>query len=281
MLVRVPRGATIIWGGVDTEDFEFATVRMDRDRFVTVDFVRPTITPSPTPAVLDLHGDTFDTATFVFESYTSGAINPSDDSDFFGFSALAGTTYTIEVILDTHSDTELILYDSRGNLLDDDDDGGGDGGSLLEWTAPITGDYYVEVRSFDRSLDAGSYTLYLEITSLPRTLSGYYVGPETSDADGSSAEFRLDVQERDGTVTGFVEVSLPHIGDSDILNGTFSGNVLTFDTAFSYIGDRYECSYAAHRQPDQQTLIGIYDCIVVGSTFNDTGTYTPQPYGKG
>ena len=155
-----------------------------------------------------------------------------------------------------------------------DDDGGRDGGSLLEWTAPFTGDYYVEVRSFDRSFDTGSYSLSLEITSLPGTLSGFYVGPETSDVDGSSAEFRLDVQERDGTVTGFVEVSLPHIGDSDVLNGTFSGNVLTFDTAFSYSGDRYECSYAAQRQPDQQTLIGIYDCIVVGSTFNDTGTYT-------
>ena len=98
-------GATIIWGGVDTEDFEFATVQMDRDRFVTVDFVLP--------RVVDSHGDFLGNATPISAGVTPGAIDPSDDLDFFRFSAQAGTTYTIEVILDTHSDTELILYDPQ------------------------------------------------------------------------------------------------------------------------------------------------------------------------
>ena len=373
-------GATIIWGGTDTADLDFATVQMDRDRFITVDFVPPP--PTPTPLVLDLHGDSIDTATSIFPGRTSGAINPANDLDFFGFFAEAGTTYTIEVLLDTHPDTVLKLYDSRGNFLEENDDAEGLGnGSRIEWTAPSTGEYYVEVysfdqsskrgfynlslssfvpeppvtpislglttgsidtpgeldeflfsaeagttytievlldthpntvltlydslgnfleenddaeglgngsriqwtapaagdyylavRSFDRDAHTGSYQLYLEATSLPAALSGFYVGSETSDTDGSTAPWEMDIQETDGTVTGYVDVFPPHIGDSDILNGFFSGNNLSFDTAYSNRGDQYRCSYFGQRQPDQQTLIGEYDCFVVGSTFTDTGS---------
>jgi len=145
-------GATIVWTGVDTEGFESATVQMSRDRFVAVDILP-----------LDLHSDSRFGATPISAGLTSGAIDPPGDLDFFQFSAQAGSTYTIEVILDTHPDTMLIVYDSRGNWLDEDDDGGPSGGEHLEWTAPSAGEYYLEVRSFDQSFDTGSYTLSINV----------------------------------------------------------------------------------------------------------------------
>ena len=95
--------------------------------------------------VRDDHGDTRQSATSISAGLISGAIDPPSDLDYFRFSAQAGATYTIEVLLDTHPDTGLALYDSRGNFLEENDDGDGmDGGSRLEWTAPASGDYYLE-----------------------------------------------------------------------------------------------------------------------------------------
>ena len=71
-----------------------------------------------------------------------------------------------------------------------------------------------------------------------------------------------------------MDVFPPLIGDSDILNGIFSGSTLNFNTAFEYGGDQYQCSYYGQRLPDQQTLIGEYDCSIPGSTFTDTGSWT-------
>ena len=110
----------------------------------------------------DEHGDSLQSATSISAGLISGAIDPPSDLDYFRFSAQAGATYTIEVLLDTHPDTGLALYDSRGNFLEENDDGDGmDGGSRLEWTAPATGDYYLEVYSYYSESDTGTYTLSL------------------------------------------------------------------------------------------------------------------------
>ena len=222
----------------------------------------------------DRHGDTCQNATSISTGLHPGAIDPPSDKDYFHFSAQAGTNYTIDVLLGTHTDTVLTIYDSLCNWMDSNDDASEtDTGSHLEWTAPSTGDYYLEVSSFDMATSTGSYTLSLEVTSPPVTLSGFYAGTETSDAEGTSAEFLLTLQETDGTVTGFVQIAEPHVGTAPILDGNFFGETLSFDTGFSEGQDQFECSYAAVRQPDQQTLIGAYTCSILGTTFTDTGTW--------
>ena len=51
LTASAPPGLQITWSGIDREDNQFATVKMNADRFVTVKMRPPTatITPSPTP----------------------------------------------------------------------------------------------------------------------------------------------------------------------------------------------------------------------------------------
>ena len=225
-------------------------------------------------SVADDHGDSIDNATPISPGLSSGAIDPPDDLDYFRFSTQAGTTYTIEVILDTHPDTVLTLYDSRSNRLAEDDDSGLSNGSRLEWTAPSTGDYYLKVFSFDTSTHTGSYRLVLEVTSPPTPLTGSYAGTESSFFDGISGEFQLVVQETGGTVTGSVQNSPHHFGSGLISFGAFSGESLVIETAFNDRGDQWQCTYRADRQPDQQTLIGEYSCSLLGSSVTDSGSWS-------
>ncbi|MCH8206941.1 MAG: hypothetical protein IH956_08045, partial [Chloroflexi bacterium] len=138
--------------------------------FSTIIFVvvpQPTPTPTAIP-VFDDHGDSIATATFIGEGQMPGRINPASDVDFFRFSAQAGITYTIEVHLETHPDTVLTLYSSIGAFLDENDDATDLGtGSRITWTASVAGNLFVAVRSFDQSLETGSYNLVLKASLAP------------------------------------------------------------------------------------------------------------------
>ena len=82
--------------------------------------------------------------------------------DIFRFFAEGGDTYTLEVVLGTHGDTFLTLYDEDGFVLETDDDAPGlEGGSRITFTAPFDGDYFFEVRSVDQATDIGSYFINL------------------------------------------------------------------------------------------------------------------------
>jgi len=226
-------------------------------------------------SVADDHGNSIQAATPISEGLTLGTIDPASDEDYFKFSAQGGATYTIEVQLDTHPDTKLVLYDSLGNRLAENDDASDLlGGSRLGWIAPSTGDYFLKVISFNTFTQTGSYRLVLEVTSPPTPLSGSYLGTESSYYDGISGEFQLVVEEMDGIVTGSVQNSPHHFGSGLISFGAFSGEFLVFETAFNDRADRWECTYTADRQSDQQTLIGEYSCFLVGSTVTDSGSWS-------
>ena len=138
--------------------------------FSTIVFVQaaqPTPTPTPLP-VFDAHGDTRATASFIEPGQTPGGINPASDLDFFRFSAVASVQYTIEVHLATHPDTVVILYWPDGVFIDENDDAEGLGaGSRITWTAPVAGDFFIEVRSFNQTSDTGFYNLVLKGGSAP------------------------------------------------------------------------------------------------------------------
>jgi hypothetical protein len=129
-------------------------------------------------------------------SPTSCAGTPVDGSITSGpmrysFSAAAGTTYQIRVVLDTLPDSVLDLYAADGvTQLAENDDYGASLASYIEWTAPRAGTYIVQVRGFSPS-EQGGFTV--SVTAAAGS------GPDPSShgggdpcADGSVAELGGD-----------------------------------------------------------------------------------------
>jgi hypothetical protein len=71
----------------------------------------------------------------------------NDVADWVSFSAQTGQTYRISTVeLQTYADTLIRLYASDGKtLLKQDDDSGPGWASVIDWTSPASGTYYVEV----------------------------------------------------------------------------------------------------------------------------------------
>lgn len=115
---------------------------------------------APAAAQTDDHGDTWDGATPITVNVdVAGDLEVDSDQDWFSIELLAGETYSLEVTLDTLSDSWLFLYDTDGSTqLDFDDDDGQGLGSLIEYTAAANGTYYVRVTGY-LQLRAGTYTL--------------------------------------------------------------------------------------------------------------------------
>jgi len=86
-----------------------------------------------------------------------GELAPNGDVDWFAIDVNEGSRFRFEIVLDTLFDSILRLYDIDGETLldvnDDIDSNAGQYGSRIDWEAPRTGRYYLEVDSF-----AGRYT---------------------------------------------------------------------------------------------------------------------------
>ena len=125
--------------------------------------------PQPTAAPYsgDDHGDDrFDATRIRDGEFLDGDIERDGDRDFFFFSAERGREYRIETHLGSNGDTVLVLYGPDGGYLDEDDDSGEDAASRLEWVAPSSDTYYIEVSGFDGT--PGTYQLSLFESGRPR-----------------------------------------------------------------------------------------------------------------
>ena len=90
-------------------------------------------------------------------------LKPTFDVDWFKFTAVSGTFYQFETVLGTLTDSVLRLIGTDGTTeLDCDDDGGPGFASSIDWTAPASGNYYLEVSGY--GTDTGTYTLSLSAT---------------------------------------------------------------------------------------------------------------------
>ncbi|MEK7866657.1 MAG: pre-peptidase C-terminal domain-containing protein [Planctomycetota bacterium] len=124
----------------------------------------------------DDHGNTSATATSIQNDGTSvaGNIETGGDVDYFSFAATAGTAYVLSTgSLGTGMDTVLTLFGTDGaSVLGEDDDSGGSYASLLSWTAPAAGTYYVGVRHYSPT-GTGTYRVSaLGETVTPPAASG-------------------------------------------------------------------------------------------------------------
>jgi hypothetical protein len=88
----------------------------------------------------------------------SGTINSAADQDWFSISLVAGQSYTFDAIGSSLSDPELTLRNSAGTPLAYDDDGGSGFNSQINFTAPTTETFFLDVGGFDATI--GTYTLF-------------------------------------------------------------------------------------------------------------------------
>src|SRR5678816_1335736 len=106
-------------------------------------------------------------ATFFRDPDGNGSGTDAQDLDFYKFSAVAGWTYVAETTnLLSACDTQLRIQNGSGTTLASNDNrAAGDPSSLITWTAPTSGTFYVQ--AFQASSDStpyGSYALTLRVT---------------------------------------------------------------------------------------------------------------------
>ena len=89
-----------------------------------------------------------------------GVLDYRGDADYFVFEAAEGESYEIEVDLGTLPDSVVAVYDTDGWELDYNDDLEDSLASRLVWTAPESGEFFVEVSGYGE----GSYTLTVAIS---------------------------------------------------------------------------------------------------------------------
>ena len=121
------------------------------------------------------YDDIYQRATNIIADGThqTHTIYPATDVDWIKFDATEGHTYTIETSnLFLSTDTYIYLYGTdRDNALLYNDDGGLGVASKIEFTAPATGTYYIQVIEFqfydshDSATRVGQYDI--SITEMP------------------------------------------------------------------------------------------------------------------
>jgi hypothetical protein len=89
---------------------------------------------------------------------TSGNISYGAEHDYHPISLTAGESYIFDVHGSSLSDSTLALHDGAGTMVAFNDDGGPGWDSRVEYTAPTSGTYYLNVGSYNNSY-TGDYTL--------------------------------------------------------------------------------------------------------------------------
>jgi len=152
-----------------------------------------------------------------------GTLDFPSDTDWYRIRLTEGQSYrfTLNSSGDTPIDDPLIrMRDSRGTELAQDDDGGDGLNSYLEFTAPSTGNYFVEATSFG-GMTTGGYTLTAREGDVPADAStDASLSPEGDYREGVLAPagdrdwFRLDLAEGQGVRIGMSATGTPDsIGD--------------------------------------------------------------------
>ena len=140
-----------------------------------------------------------------------------------------------------------------------------DGGSRLNWTASSTGDYFVEIKSYNQDSQTGGYILSVE-SALGNSVSGFYSGTINSFEDTSTAVLELDISESDGAVSGYLTLYEPHIGSGTLDFTSYSEGVLYFSVFASSQGVPYVCDYYGDVYPGDGLIFGDYNCFHTDGT---------------
>ena len=128
--------------------------------------IAPDAAPDPahTMAMVDVPGDVSTSLSIAVGAPLDGVLEAKTDHDWYAVQVVAGTRYRITldgIAFSDHASLEdpyIYLRDSSGNLLKQDDDGGPGRNSLLNWTAPSSGLYFLDVGAWNEDY-VGGYRL--------------------------------------------------------------------------------------------------------------------------
>ena len=154
----------------------------------TVDLAADTIAASVDTAAVIAAGDVID-----------GTLEFNGDHDWYRVEVGAGQAIAIWTSAGADgsvSDTTITVYDQDGNVVMTNDDFGDDLFSRVEFAAPASGTYYVDIGGFNDS-EAGSYTLNAELTYAPEAgsvdeMGNYIASTWYSDMGATAATWALD-----------------------------------------------------------------------------------------
>ncbi|MGE3315232.1 MAG: matrixin family metalloprotease [Planctomycetaceae bacterium] len=121
----------------------------------------------------DDHGNSATGAsTITIGTSVAGNLEVTSDQDWFKFQATAGITYTFQTALGSLSDSVIRLYNTNGaTLLRTNDNAAGIGlASKIEWTASLSGTYFLSVVGAQIS-QTGTYTLATSARNMPPILA--------------------------------------------------------------------------------------------------------------
>ena len=128
--------------------------------------------PTPTTTAVDVPGDTSTSFSIAVGAPLDGVLEAKTDHDWYAVQVVAGTRYRITLDGLAFSDYALLedpyiyLRDSSGNLLKQDDDGGPGRDSLLNWIAPSSGLYFLDVGAWNEDY-VGGYRLAISEFTTP------------------------------------------------------------------------------------------------------------------
>jgi hypothetical protein len=139
---------------------------------VEIEYFEDTFEPNETrPAAAPVAPDgTLHHATFFRDPESDGSGGGLLDDDWYSFPASSGSSYDVETLnLWSDADTILRLYDDGGGQLGySDDRDGSDVSSYIDWTAPATETYFIQVsRGGGPETIYGSYDLRITRTAFP------------------------------------------------------------------------------------------------------------------
>ncbi|MCA3301059.1 MAG: M10 family metallopeptidase C-terminal domain-containing protein [Roseomonas sp.] len=133
-----------------------------------------TSAPDPTPkaVVVDVPGNASTSFSIAVGAPLDGVLEAKTDHDWYAVKLVAGTRYRITLDGIAFSDFAsledpyIYLRDSSGNLLKQDDDGGPGRDSLLNWVAPSSGLYFLDVGAWNEDY-VGGYRLAISEFTVP------------------------------------------------------------------------------------------------------------------
>jgi serralysin len=130
--------------------------------------------PDPTPkeVVVDVPGDASTSFPIAVGAPLDGVLEAKTDHDWYAVKLVAGTRYRIAldgIAFSDYASLEdpyIYLRDASGNLLRQDDDGGPGRNSLLNWVAPSSGLYFLDVGAWNEDY-VGGYRLAISEFTVP------------------------------------------------------------------------------------------------------------------
>jgi hypothetical protein len=137
-------------------------------------------------------------------------IDSLGDQDWVKFVAQAGEAYVIRTAdLDSTADTYLSLYDTDGtSLLAANDDDGTSLSSQIEWVAPGTGTYYVQVKHWNPNMSGCGTSYDLVIATGNRAPAVSPIADHIMRA-GTSDNITVSAVDPDGTTPDLSASNLP------------------------------------------------------------------------